>query len=68
MKATLLSLGYCGVDKIQFPVEVELVKETWFGRDLYAISTEEVVRIGGDSAMFLPDDTYPLIESEFKLL
>lgn len=68
MKANLLSLGYCGVSNIQFPVKVTLVKEEWYGLEVYAISTEEVIRIGGDSDMFLEGDTYPLVEEEFELL
>lgn len=68
MKANLLSLGYCGVEGIQFPVEVTLVKEQWYGLEGYAISTEEVIRIGGDPDMFLEGGTYTLVEEEFELL
>lgn len=68
MKAKLLSLGYCGVKGIQFPVEVEVIEEMWYGDKLYALSTEEIVRIGGNPAMFTEGDTYPLVEREFELL
>lgn len=68
MKAKLLSLGYCGVKGIQFPVEVEVIEEMWYGDKLYAVSTEEIVRIGGNPAMFTEGDTYPLDEREFELL
>lgn len=68
MKIKLLSLGYCGVQNINFPVEVDAVIEEWYGEQLYAISTEEIVRIGGDPDMFQQDDTYPLVEDEFELL
>lgn len=70
MKANLLSLGYCGVEGIQFPVEVEVevVEEEWYGSVLHTLPTEEILRIGGDPDMFVDNDTYLLIPSEYELL
>lgn len=68
MKIKLLELGYCGTEGITFPVEVEAVVEKWCKRDLVCLTTEEILRIGGDPEMFIILETYPLVETEFEIV